>query len=215
MPSKIHSIGLLGGSFNPPHNGHLALAQLALEELQLDQLQFIPCYQHPFGKQLVHSEHRLKMLQLLLEEQPKLHLNSIEIKRQNCSDTLTTLQQIRQQDTSSSIIFIMGNDVLASLNQWHNWQQLFEYCHLAIVKRAGYQIKKAAPWLQQLLNKRQQQDPSWLQQHKAGAIYFLKNAPDSIAATSLRTQLSAGHRPAIEQLPDKLTDYIRQHNIYA
>src|SRR3989344_6583435 len=114
------NIAILGGSFDPPHNGHRAIAGEIKKQLGLDHVLLMPCYQHPFRKSLSQALDRLAMTKLL--ENDDIKISDFEVKQQTISysvDTLTTLSEMFPQDTFS---WILGSDQLIDFPKWKNWQ---------------------------------------------------------------------------------------------
>jgi nicotinate-nucleotide adenylyltransferase len=213
----VNMLGYLGGSFDPPHAGHLQLAQHALTALKLDKVFLLPCYQHAFNKSLSGIEHRLNMLKLLIADQDKIAIDLREAKQPGISYTLNTLQKIKQDSPGdhATIVFMIGYDVLLSLNQWERWQELFNYCHLGVFQRRGYNEQPLPAWLQQLLQKRETQHPQQLQESTHGKIFIFKQHIDAISATHIRHQLMQHQSPKPNHIPASIVQYALQHKLYA
>jgi len=128
------SVALFGGTFNPIHNGHLRIAVELAEQLDVESLRMIPCALPPHREALtVSAEQRLQMLKAAIENQPRLVADEIELQRQGPSYTIDTLRQVRAEITSDTPLYLcLGMDVLATIDSWHQWQQLTDYCHLVI-----------------------------------------------------------------------------------
>lgn len=137
----IKRLGLFGGMFDPVHNGHLDAARFAQGELALDALKLIPCATPNHRESArVAGKHRLQMLRLATADEEGMEADDIELTRPGVSYSVDTLQEYREQDIAQHIVFILGLDAFFSLPQWHNWQQMFELCHLFILGRAGHTI---------------------------------------------------------------------------
>ena len=134
----MQRIGLFGGSFDPVHNAHLALAESALLALQLDQLRFIPAGQ-PWQKTraMTPAVHRVAMLQLAIAHEPRFVLDRIEIDRAGPSYTLDTVQALRAQHPTTQWVLLIGQDQHAALHTWHDWQTLITLVELAVANRPG------------------------------------------------------------------------------
>lgn len=213
---SIKMLGYLGGSFDPPHCGHLQLAQHAVFALGLDKVYFLPCNQHAFNKSLSAAEHRLKMLELLIDAHKQLAIDRRETERAGISYTLQTLKAIKQQapGNQASIVFIIGYDVLLTLNQWDHWQELFNYCHLGVFRRSGYRQATLPDWLVQLLKRRAVQQPEQLRLSPHGKIFTFNAHIDDISATKIRQVLQQQQTPAADSIPANIVEYARSMQLY-
>ena len=135
-------LGILGGTFDPVHVGHLILAEEALSRLALDQLLFIPAGQ-PWlkaGQALSPAEHRLKMVGLAIASNPKLAVSRIEVDRSGPTYTVDTLEQLKQDlGEDVQLFFILGLDALEQFHRWEQPERIIELCQLAISSRPGFQ----------------------------------------------------------------------------
>lgn len=129
-------IGVFGGSFDPPHRAHLEVARASRGQLALDELIFVPAGRNPLKRTLgaASPRHRLRMVQLMIENEPGMSVSDIEIARGGASytvDTMRDFQQIRPAD----YWFVLGSDALDSIQQWKQPEKLFKLCRLAVVLR--------------------------------------------------------------------------------
>ncbi|MGE5138531.1 MAG: nicotinate-nucleotide adenylyltransferase, partial [Rudaea sp.] len=134
-------IGILGGTFDPPHIGHLVIAEEARSKLELARVYFIPARRppHKLDEPVTPLEHRVEMLRLALDGNPFFSLSLIEANRPGPSYTLDTLRELRQEfPPSTELYFIMGMDSLVELPTWHEPAELIRLCRLAVLKRPGY-----------------------------------------------------------------------------
>ena len=132
-------IGLFGGSFDPPHLAHLALASLALEKLQLDRVHWLPVGEPWWksGRGLVAAEHRVAMLKLLMDGEPRFVLDERELRRAGPTYTVDSVQELRAEVPDAELFLIIGQDQYARLTSWHRWQELLPLVTLAVAARAG------------------------------------------------------------------------------
>ena len=154
-------IGILGGSFNPIHLGHLIVAQNALDSFDLDKVLFMPCYIQPLkGKRaLATSEHRLAMVEQAIFDNLAFELLDIEIARGGTSYAIDSVRAIREIYPTAELFFIIGADTLQELYMWRDIYELLELCKFATLARPGYElsdarlnkIKLKAPWPERLL----------------------------------------------------------------
>lgn len=132
-------IGLLGGSFDPPHNGHLLSAGDAYEALTLDRLLFIPAAVQPLkvGQESAPAHHRLEMVRLLVDGDARLAVDAIEIDRGGLSYTVDTLSTFAGRWPSVELFWLVGADVLKSFAQWREPQRITELATVVVLRRAG------------------------------------------------------------------------------
>lgn len=133
------NIALLGGSFNPPHICHIFIAQYVLATADVEQVWFLPCYQHAFGKQLAPFEHRLALCQLAVASFPehRIKVLPLERERQGTSWTIDTVRYVTRMFPDMHFMWIIGSDVLFELDKWKDFDQLQELISFVIVPRAG------------------------------------------------------------------------------
>ncbi|MFA7115013.1 MAG: nicotinate (nicotinamide) nucleotide adenylyltransferase [Candidatus Omnitrophota bacterium] len=129
-------IGILGGTFNPPHLGHLVLGYMACEKLLLDKVLFVPTNIPPHKEDIVAgSSHRLNMLKLALDHYEKMEICDIEIKRGGISYTVDTIVQLKTMYPESEFYLIVGADLQKTLKTWKNWEKIEHEVKLVIANR--------------------------------------------------------------------------------
>ena len=138
MPELPARVGLLGGTFDPVHHAHLALARAALQALRLDQIRWIPAGQ-PWQKTraVTAAHHREAMVRLAIEGEPRFVLDRIETQRDGPSYTLDTVKTLASADPHTAWFLIIGADQYASLHTWLNWRELLGRVVLAVANRPG------------------------------------------------------------------------------
>ena len=130
------AIGFLGGTFDPPHVGHLTLARAARNALSLQHVHFVPAGQPWQKPQISAATHRVRMLELALADSPEFILDTREVARSDASYTVDTLRALRQElGTRIPLVWIIGSDQLARLPTWHQWETLLTLAHLAVATR--------------------------------------------------------------------------------
>lgn len=205
-------IGLLGGTFNPIHVGHLALARAARVALQLDAVRLIPTGQ-PWqkGPGITPATHRLAMTQLAARAEPWLSVDNREVLRSGLTYTVDTLAELRAQEGSAAaLILLLGSDQLRNLATWYRYERLLELAHIAVTQR-GLSSLTDLPSAVEALVQRHGRDA--LPDEPCGSIVFFRMPAVPVSATVLRQQLAAGERP-IELLPEGVLDYIDRHGLY-
>lgn len=131
-------IGIFGGSFNPPHVGHLILAERAVEMLKLDKLLFVPAYIPPHKKKqhIIDSSHRINMLKLAITGRKNFEISDIEIKRGGTSYTYDTLIYLKEKYKNAQLFLIIGRDNYEDFSHWKNFESIFDLCHVVVLKRS-------------------------------------------------------------------------------
>lgn len=139
-------VGILGGTFDPPHIGHLIMAEEVRVALQLDEIWFIPSYEPPH-KQKAHSSRndRLYMLEKSIQDNEYFHINSIELKRKGKSYTIDTVKALNKQYPNDKFYFIIGADMVEYLPNWKNIDELMGLITFVGVTRPGYKLKTSYP----------------------------------------------------------------------
>lgn len=206
-------IGILGGSFDPIHYGHLRIAQALYQQLHLSEIRFIPCKNPVISKKVyANQQQRLIMLQRALQDYPYFSIDERELHRTTPSYTIDTLISLRLELGSTPLGLILGYDNLASLNHWHQWQSLIQYAHLLIVPRPDHAETCPAD-ISALVEKYQIDDPFLLSQQPSGLLFTTHVKPLSISATSIRKKIAAGKYP-VGLLPPSVLDYILEQKLY-
>ncbi|MFN7958222.1 MAG: nicotinate (nicotinamide) nucleotide adenylyltransferase [Holophagaceae bacterium] len=201
-------IGLLGGAFNPPHEGHLKLARLALDHLDLDELRFVPTALSPHKPDPggPGPEVRLRLLtEALAGFDPRCSVEPLEVQRGGASYTVDTLEALAGREPHQSWILIMGSDQLPGLPAWRRPERIFELASAAVALRPGSPflapevpgLHRAAVW---------SGDP--------GELVALPATELDLASSQLRTCLQASPDEDPEGLPPQVLGTIRTENLY-
>jgi nicotinate-nucleotide adenylyltransferase len=132
-------LGIFGGSFDPPHVGHLLVVADAFETLRLDHLVFVPAAVQPLkaGQAAANARQRLEMVRLLVDDDPHLSVDPVEIEREGLSYTVDTLAAFAERHPEAERFFLVGRDVLASFGQWRDPERVLQLATLAVMQRAG------------------------------------------------------------------------------
>ncbi len=198
-------IGILGGTFNPPHRGHLELARHALGELSLDRVLLMPVHTPPHkpGGMDPGPEHRLNMCRLAVAGEPGLSACELELERGGPSYTADTLREIHERDPEAELTFIVGADTARTLPSWHEPLLVLELAELAVAARAGTDRGEVMGALEAVLA-------------GSGArprISFLEMAPLEASSSAAREQLAAG-QSAAAMLGEPVASYVAEHGLY-
>ena len=213
-------IGILGGTFDPLHYGHLRLAQELVEGLALSGARFIPAGLPPHRAQPFASPpQRLQMVRLGVAGNPLFSLDEREIYKPTPSYTVETLLDLRRElGAMQPLCLFMGADAFLGLTTWHRWRELFDLAHIVVAQRPGVAgITRAAATLPaellDELNRRLVNEPEALRDAPSGAILVHPVTALDISATQIRSDLAAGRSPRY-LLPDAVLDYIQTNGLY-
>src|SRR5450755_3254631 len=174
------TLGILGGTFDPIHYGHLRFAAEVRSMLGLAQIHLVPSGVPPHrAAPFASSEDRLTMTTLGCAEFPGLVADGREVRRPGPSYTVVTLQELHAQDLTRPLALLLGSDALHSLATWYHWEQLFTLAHLVVVERPGdaFDAEKLPPALREQWERRLTTDPSRLSRGLAGTILRLTVVP--------------------------------------
>lgn len=211
----MQPIGVLGGTFDPIHFGHLRSALELLEALGLAEVRLIPCGHPPHrAPPRAPASARLAMLELAVAGQPGLRVDSRELERPGPSYMVDTLASLREEQGSVPLCLILGSDAFLGLPGWHRWQELVRLAHLVVMHRPGWELDDhlAAP-LAQLVETRRVHAAAALAAQPAGSILLVPVTPLDISATAIRHLIAAGRSPRY-LLPDAVWEHIRAHGLY-
>jgi len=207
-------LGIVGGTFDPVHFGHLRLAEEALDLLDLESVLWLPSGNPPQRQAVAAAAQRLAMLRLAVTGQPRFEIDEAEISATSPSYTVPALERLRRRvGARRPLVLVLGADAFAGLASWHRWRDLFGLAHIAVATRPGAAVAEADPALAEELGRRRAESPAALRQHPAGAIVGFAMTPLAISATALRDRLGAGGS-ARYLLPDTVLDYIQRHRLY-
>jgi nicotinate-nucleotide adenylyltransferase len=212
------AVGILGGTFNPIHFGHLRMAQELAEQLSLDEVRFIPSANPPHKPApQVSAEHRAAMVQLAIADNPLFKLDNRELLRTGASYTIDTLQSLRDElGAQASMTLFMGNDAFTKLNTWHRWQDLLSLCHIGLVARPSVpdQPKTGLPKvLESYLQQHYTELADDLAAHPCGFIHMQPITALDISSTAIRNALQNKHS-ARYLLPEAVLSYIQENQLY-
>jgi nicotinate-nucleotide adenylyltransferase len=211
-----HLIGVLGGTFNPIHFGHLRMAQELADALNLQEVRFIPSANPPHKTApAVSADHRTKMVQLAIADNPLFKLDTRELDRTGASYTVDTLISLREElGAELALCLIMGSDAFLHLNTWHRWQELLNYCHIILVQRPNTSKQPKLPEeLAMLLQDHYTENLDDLENKSAGYIRMQAITPLDISSTKIREAFK-NDASARYLLPEPVISYIAAHKLY-
>ena len=212
----MQKIGLLGGTFDPVHNGHLQLGDRVLEDYNLDKILFIPASTPPHKNEAVSAVgHRLQMLKLAISGNRRFDFSEIEISRQKVSYTFDTIQELKSCGGTGVLYhFIIGYDALSEIETWYRWQDLLVVTNFIVAVRPGFSLKE----IEQLLERNgfSPEDGGadrWIGEQTGNEILFLAGEIADISSTEIRSRI-ASRKPWADLVPPLVADYIISNRLY-
>ncbi|UCD14941.1 MAG: nicotinate (nicotinamide) nucleotide adenylyltransferase [Candidatus Omnitrophota bacterium] len=183
-------IGILGGTFNPPHIGHIVLAQEVLEKLKLDKIFFIPTNIPPHKtRDDMEAMHRFNMVKLAIEGKPRFEVKDLELKRGGVSYTIDTIRVLKQMHPQDELFLIVGSDLAQTINGWKEFGDLKKSVKIVVAQRKETPFKAS------------------------GDFTVVDITQISISSSQIRDRFKAG--ALIKNfVKDSVADYIEKHNLY-
>ncbi|MEK6933960.1 MAG: nicotinate (nicotinamide) nucleotide adenylyltransferase [Nanoarchaeota archaeon] len=184
-------IALFGGSFNPIHNGHLQIANELADRKVADEVWFIPCGNHAFGKGLAKGKDRARMINLTIGENSKLKLINVELKSRKKSFTSETIKYLKGKFSKNEFYFIIGADNLEDLKKWHDFEYLKKEVLFILINRSKFG-----------------------RENNLGIkIYYFLNLQNNDSSTKIRENVKQGFSIA-DLVPKKVYYYINERRLY-
>ncbi len=208
-----HPIGILGGTFDPIHYGHLRPALELLEALELAEVRFVPC-RIPAHRATpsVTAEQRLALVRLATADQPGFVADERELRREGPSYMVDTLASLRADFGDTPLCLIVGADAFRDLPTWRRWRELTRWAHLVVMRRPGAP-QSLPPALEEFVTPRVIHDPLGLRQKPAGGVLFQPVTQLDISATRIRVLLARGQSPRY-LLPEAVLAAIHDRALY-
>lgn len=197
------AIGIMGGTFNPFHNGHLQLALQAYRQFELSKVLVMPSGTpaHKSTKELIAASHRCQMVFGAIADYPYLELSLLEVERKGNTYTSDTLKALHRQNPDLKIYFIIGADSLFDLPKWHEPEYVMQHCILLAANRDVHAKAELA------------EQKRMLEKNYGAEIAFLKTPDMPYSSTDIRKKLQAGES-VDGMLPKTVEKYIREHHLY-
>lgn len=186
------AIGILGGSFDPVHNAHLAIARTALAALPLDRVLWIPSGTPPHrSAPLAGAAQRIAMLELAIATEPRFSIDAREIEKSTPGYTVETLEELRADlGAQAELVLLIGADQYARLDTWHRWRDLYALARIAVFARPGLEVPAS------------------------DRVTIVPSTPLDISSSAIRARIAAGESPR-GLLPDAVLDYIGRAGLYS
>ncbi len=198
---KIRKTGILGGTFDPIHMGHLMIGESARESLELERVILIPSGCSYMKENVSTAEHRYKMTELAISGNPYFEVSDIETKRTGDTYSYETLEKLRVCYPDDQFYFIVGADTVFSISSWKNPELIFQNCTLAVSVREGYDMEAINQGIALLTQK-----------YQANICLFALDRID-ISSTQIREKLQSGSSIKY-YIPDSVIEYINRNNLY-
>ncbi|MFV0276572.1 MAG: nicotinate-nucleotide adenylyltransferase [Parahaliea sp.] len=207
-------VGVLGGTFDPVHHGHLRSALELVEVLSLERLHLMPCAQPPHRERpACAAEHRAAMVELAVAREPRLLCDRRELRRDGPSYSIDSVTGLRGElGPERALYLILGYDALLKLDTWHRWLELLEVAHVVVIARPGSVLPSSGA-VAQWLSAHRVTAATALCRRPAGSVLVQALRPLDIASTEIRAQLVTGRSPRY-LLPEPVLDYIEEHKLY-
>ena len=172
---QINKIGILGGTFDPPHKGHLAISKIALKKLKLDKVYWIITKKNPFKQKTYYTlKERLKKIKKILKKIEKIEVLYLD-KKLNSSRSIDIIKFIRSKKKPKNLYFLIGSDILTDFHNWKSWKKIVKLVKLIVFSRKGYDKKISKTIVVNYINKKN--------------ITFINNKPIKISSTLLRKKM--------------------------
>ncbi|MGH3441104.1 MAG: nicotinate-nucleotide adenylyltransferase [Nitriliruptorales bacterium] len=192
-PRERRRIGLLGGTFDPPHLGHLVAAECARVSLELDEVRFVVAGAPWMKERCSPAEHRIAMVELAVADEPSFVVSRREVDRAGTTYTVETLEELHEEEPAADLFFLVGADAAQNFDQWKDPERCLELATCVVVTRPGYEVDRSRPLLERFVH--------------------LDVPGIGISSTDLRRRFREG-RAVRHQLPAAVERYVRAHGLF-
>lgn len=197
----MQKIGLFGGSFNPPHLGHLHLAKTVHDALELDEIKLIPAKKPPHKSDNAYAsaKDRLEMCQILAKTYPWLSAEDFELHQNSISYTYYTVKHFAELMPDAKLFLLVGGDMLSSFTTWFQWREILQYVSLACIAREDGEYENLILPAETL--------------RQSGEIFLINAESFAVSSTKIREMIEKNQNYSC-YLPEKIVQYIRTRNLY-
>jgi nicotinate-nucleotide adenylyltransferase len=214
------NITLFGGTFNPPHWGHIKPLKQAMQALGILNVGLLPCNVPPHKKALrISNQHRLAMLKIVCKLEPSLYVEHMELEKSEMSFTFNTLQTLKKNNQQTPY-FVMGTDSFQSLETWHRWQEILQLCNIIVLNRNSQPLKRL-PEVTQYISCGPHHAVSLTHKQalstKSGIVVSCHFPSVAVSSTLIREKIEKKDYRQLETgeiLPLEVFRYIKQHQLY-
>jgi nicotinate-nucleotide adenylyltransferase len=213
--TKEKNIGILGGTFDPIHYGHIKPALKAAQWLALDEIKLMPAHIPPHkSTTYANAKQRLAMVNLVCQQYPIFSAEPCELLRNSPSFTVDTLELLKKTHKNTRFYFFIGMDSLINFTSWHNYTKILSLCHLVVLSRPSYSLEQVDDLGKQLLNKHLTCTIDETKKVNSGHIIVAPTCHYDISSTQLRAQIKQGIIDK-KHLPSTIFEYIMEQKLYS
>jgi len=207
--SRADEYVVLGGTFDPVHQGHLISARALADRMGYQNITLMPCGDAYHKGEVSLAQHRLAMLNLAIRGDSLLKVDDREVTRQGATYTVDTLKELRHKlGDNCHLVWVMGTDAAASLSGWFQWQQIFTLANVIVISRAGESELDLKHWPAVKVD-----DVTTFKQQTCGCYLQLALQPVSISSSEIRLAVNKSE-PVDHHVPQAVIEYIEQHGLY-
>ena len=211
-------IAFYGGSFDPVHNGHLAIAHALVEQFGLDEFVFIPAFHAPHKVRLkpTSAYDRYAMLCLITANMPNISISKMEIEMPERPYSVETLTRINEERPEDEIFFVMGADSWMDIKTWRNWEKVLSISNHIVVTRPGYEISvdHVTDEIRGRIVDLRQPNRKQIERNNVRGIHITDVVNHDISATGIRARVRDGHQTWQQDVPAEVAIYIEKYQIY-
>ncbi|WP_072313363.1 nicotinate-nucleotide adenylyltransferase [Agrococcus sp. Marseille-P2731] len=193
VPGRRRRLGIMGGTFDPIHHGHLVAASEVAQHFELDEVVFVPTGEPYQKRDVTPSEDRYLMTVVATASNPRFKVSRVDVDRDGPTYTIDTLRDLRAQHPDADLFFITGADAFASIVEWKDADELWRLAHFVAVTRPGHQLEVA--------------------DYPKERVSLLEIPALAISSTDCRARVRAGY-PVWYLVPDGVVQYITKHDLY-
>ena len=199
----MQRVGIFGGSFNPPHKGHLYIASEAMKQASLDKIIFVPCGTPPHKTltDMASAKHRFEMTRIALKNNDKFEISDLEIKSEETSYTARTLPQIKLMYPEARLCFIVGGDSFRDMERWYHPEEIFPMAEIVVVDRGGISRQSIEEKL------------FYYKEKYSAEITLTKVTPLELSSSAIRKDIAKG-KDVSEFVSGEVLEYIQKFGIY-
>lgn len=214
MTTPLTAIAVIGGTFDPVHQGHIELITHIIDNYHFDEIQLIPNAIPPHKTAFATAEQRLAMLEIATKQYPQVAINTIEIQASQPSYSINTFKILKDNNPHAAIAMVVGLDSFNTMHQWQHIEALRALVNVIVINREGITLS-SAPWQQQWLKEKQSDNIETLSQQTSDTLIIDAFTPSNVSASSLRTALKDNPNNCPNGIHPHVFDYIKNQKLYS